>query len=187
MSESDPMSEELSPIPQTRHAFDWLASYGNASIEDSVTHMAKRVREIAPDCMALSLTLNRGDLTFTVMADRPGIALLDAMQYLDGGPCVHSTEIDEVVATAGASMNEDRWHLFAAAQAMMGVSSTLSMPIVREDEVIGGVNLYGSSTDAFDGLHEDLASACGAWADGAITNADLSFTSRLRAAATPER
>lgn len=30
---------------------------------------------------------------------------------------------------------------------------------------------------AFDGHHEELAEICGAWAGGAVTNADLSFTS----------
>jgi hypothetical protein len=55
------------------------------------------------------------------------------------------------------------------------------------DRVVCGVNLYGSTSDAFDGHHEELAAACGAWAHGAVTNADLSFTSRLRAAAAPTR
>jgi hypothetical protein len=69
MSESE-NETELAPVPQTRAAFDWLAHYGNHEVEESVTQMAQRVREIAPGCVALSLTLAHGDLTFTVMTDR---------------------------------------------------------------------------------------------------------------------
>jgi hypothetical protein len=49
------------------------------------------------------------------------------------------------------------------------------------------VNLYASTSHAFDGHHDAVAEACGAWAEGAVTNADLRFTSRVRAAAAPER
>jgi len=73
----------------------------------------------------------------------------------------------------------------ARAEALAGISSTLSLPILGDGHVVGGVNLYGATSDAFDGHHEDLADACGAWAAGAVTNADLRFNSRVRAAATP--
>ncbi|MEA2349035.1 MAG: hypothetical protein QOG62_2822 [Thermoleophilaceae bacterium] len=186
MSESD-HETELAPIPQTRAAFDWLAHYGNHEVEESVTQMAQRVREIAPDCVAMSLTLAQGALTFTVMTDRPGVALLDAMQYLDGGPCETAVEQLETVAIGRPPTDEGRWQMFAAAEAMTGISSTLSLPVLRGHTAVGGVNLYASTNDAFDGHHEEIADACGAWAEGAITNADLSFTSRVRAAAAPER
>ena len=48
-------------------------------------------------------------------------------------------------------------------------------------------SLYASTADAFDGWHEELAQICGAWAEGAVTNADLSFTSRIRASTAPIR
>ena len=67
------------------------------------------------------------------------------------------------------------------------MGSTLSLPILRGDQVVCGVNLYASTPDAFDGHHDELADACGAWAQGVVTNADLTFTSRLRAAAAPTR
>jgi GAF domain-containing protein len=179
--------QDLRPTAETREAFEWLSAHGSEAIEQSVTRMAREVRRIAPDCTALSLSVSRGELTFTVMVDRPGAALLDAMQYLDGGPCVEAIHSSQPVATSGLATDEDRWQLFAAAEATMGIRSTLSLPVLRGDEAVGGVNLYGSTPDAFDGRHEELAAACGAWAEGAVTNADLSFNSRLRAAATPDR
>ena len=149
--------------------------------------MAKRVQEMAPECVAMSLTVSGGELTFTLMIDRPGAALLDAMQYLDGGPCVRAVERDEIIDTSDLALDEGRWQLFARAEAVAGISSTLSLPVVKNGRTVGGVNLYGSTPRAFDGHHNELAEACGGWAEGAVTNADLSFSSRIRAAATPHR
>jgi GAF domain-containing protein len=178
----------LAPIKETREAFDWLGNSGDDDLEASVMTMSRRVREIAPECVALSLSVVDGDLTFTVAADRPGASLLDAVQYLGGGPCLEAVEQKEAAATSDLPLDEGRWQLFARAEALAGISSTLSLPILGETEaVVGGVNLYGATPDAFDGHHEQLATVCGAWAAGAVTNADLGFNSRVRAAATPGR
>ena len=83
--------------------------------------------------------------------------------------------------------DEELWHLFSRAQSVAGVASTLSLPMLRGDRVVCGVNLYASEPDAFEGHHGELADACGAWAEGVVTNADMTFTSRLRAAAAPTR
>jgi hypothetical protein len=53
--------------------------------------------------------------------------------------------------------------------------------------VEGTVNLYAASRGAFVGHHEALAEIFGAWALGAVANADLSFTTRLEAEAAPTR
>jgi GAF domain-containing protein len=178
---------DLAPVPQSKEAFDWLASYGNVGVEESIVQMGHRVREIVPDCVGVSLTVADGDLTFTMMVDRPGAALLDAMQYLDGGPCVAAVEHGQLWTTQDLPTDEEMWRLFAQAEALTGVESTLSLPVMTGDEVTGGVNLYASTPNAFDGHHDEVADACGAWAQGAVTNADLSFSSRIRASATPGR
>ncbi len=175
------------PVPETQEAFDWLGVFSGGSVEESLMRMSREVREIAPDCVAMSLSVVDGDLTFTVQADRPGASLLDAVQYLDGGPCVDAVDTGSAGQTADLPLDEGRWQMFARAEALAGISSTLSLPILGDHHVVGGVNLYGATSDAFDGRHEALADACGAWAAGAITNADLRFNSRLRAAATPGR
>ncbi len=177
----------LWPTPETREAFDWLGTFGDGEIEHSLMRMSHRVREIAPDCVAISLSVVEGDLTFTVQTDQPRASLLDAVQYLDGGPCLDAIEGQRLQHTADLPLDEDRWQMFARAEALAGISSTLSLPILGDHDVVGGVNLYGATSDTFDGRHEELAEACGAWAAGAVTNADLDFRSRVRAAATPGR
>jgi hypothetical protein len=59
--------------------------------------------------------------------------------------------------------------------------------VLQDGRVVVGVNLYASTPDAFDGRHDELAEVCGALASGAVTNADLAFTTRFRAAEAPDR
>jgi GAF domain-containing protein len=182
-----PDDEALAPIDATREAFDWLGAVGDTGLEDWISAASRAVRRIAPDCIAMSVTVLHQDVTFTLASDGLGAALLDAVQYLDGGPCEEAVHEAEGKATRGAQTEESRWQLFAAAEAFAGVASSLSLPLMEGSEVVGGVNLYGATRDAFDGVQEDLAAALGAWAGGAVTNADLDFSTRVRAAAAPKR
>jgi GAF domain-containing protein len=85
------------------------------------------------------------------------------------------------------ALDERQWALHARTGAAAGVASSLSLPLRTEGRVTGSVNLYASAPSAFDGYHEELAAIFGAWAPDAVTNADLSFRTRLEAAAAPER
>jgi hypothetical protein len=67
----------------------------------------------------------------------------------------------------------------------VGVHSTLTLPIMRGGEVVSTVNLYGNADGTFNGKHQVLAEVFGAWAPGAITNADLSFSTRATAEQAP--
>jgi GAF domain-containing protein len=51
--------------------------------------------------------------------------------------------------------------------------------------LIGGINLYASTPDAFTGLHDAVADAVGGMAASAVTDADLGFASRERARQAP--
>jgi GAF domain-containing protein len=180
--------DALTPVQETQVALDWLESFSrDRRIHTSITRMGRRVREIVPDCVALSLGLLEDGLTFTLVSESRDAAVLDALQYIDGGPCVEALRTGQITELSDDAVDEVRWHLFARGQHAAGIASTLSLPIMRDSQVVCGVNLYASTPNAFDGHHEELAKACGAWAEGVVTNADLSFTTRLRAAATPAR
>lgn len=180
----------MEPIPQTREAMEKLHT-GPGQQDDLLRQLleqADRVREIVPDCLGISVASAKHDLTFTVVASAEEIALMDALQYLDGGPCVDGAKEGQVVEVDHADlMDEERWRTFARATAARGVASTLTLPILADGEVVGSVNLYGGSGRSFSGHHEALARIFDAWAAGAVTNADLGFTSRRRAEQAPER
>jgi GAF domain-containing protein len=125
-------------------------------------------------------------VTFTLVASDEQVAGLDGLQYLDDGPCVAAVEREQVETFVTEEvLGEDRWQIFARGTAAAGVASTLTLPIVVDETVVGSVNLYASTARAFDGHHEALARIFDAWAPGAVANADLTFETRRRAQEAP--
>ncbi len=176
-------------LAHTKEALDEYLTLTDPDLDQSLKSMGERVATIVPECVGLSLTLyDQGDLTFTLVASSLPMAGIDAMQYLDGGPCV--TAVQENlgrVEDVADLLDEDRWAMFARASAAAGVASTLSLPVLDRDRVVGGINLYASTPDAFAGHHGDLAAALGASASGIVANADLAFETRRRAENAPHQ
>ena len=178
----------MEPIPETQEVLDELKSFGDTETEAELLKMGRRAQEIVPQCVGLSLGLFADGLTYTLVASSDEIATLDAVQYLDGGPCVAAAHQNETVEVDQPEMiDEHRWLMYAQATAAAGVASSLTLPIRREEHVIGSVNLYASTADAFEGRHQELAVALDASASGAVSNADLSFSTRLEAIEAPAR
>lgn len=179
----------MEPVPETAEALNELDSEENAGVRlRQLQAMADRAKDLVPDLVGVSLARLEQELTFTLVASTTEVAILDAVQYAAGGPCVEGAHAEKVHEfTKEDVLDEERWRLFAEATASRGIRSTLTLPVVREDQVIGTVNLYAASSQAFVGRHRDLAETFGAWAAGAISNADLSFTTRREAAKAPER
>jgi hypothetical protein len=182
----DSKEEVVEFLPDTQAALDEYLSLTDPDLTETLAAMGSSATRIVPDCVGLSLCLYAEDITFTLVASSLVLAELDAMQYLDGGPCVDAVEDNRRREESVRDMlDENRWQLFARASAAAGVASTLSLPVLADGRVMGGINLYASSGDAFVGHHQELADALGASAVGAVTNADLGFHSRERAARAP--
>lgn len=179
----------MEPIPETAEALNELDSPDDAGIRlRRLQELADSAKALVPDLVGVSLARLEHELTFTLVATSSEFAVLDGVQYAAGGPCVDGALSEEVRQfTQDDVLDEERWHLFAEATAAKSIRSTLTLPVIRDGEVIGTVNLYAATRRAFDGHHDGLAKIFGACAAGAITNADMSFATRLEAAATPER
>jgi GAF domain-containing protein len=178
----------VQPLPETVEALRELTRFGDETIARTLWRISSEVQRIVPEIVGVSLSLATENVTFTMTAGNQTVAKLDGVQYLAGGPCEETMETGVPREyRAGDVVDEERWQSFARATAASGVQSTLSLPILREGIVVAGVNMYASTADAFEGRHEELASVCGAWAGGAVKNADLDFTTRFEAAETPER
>lgn len=179
----------MQPLPETTAALAALAvatDDGDAALVEQFDRAATTTRRIAPECVGLTLTFVQEGVCFTWVASDLDSAGLDAIQYLEGGPCVHAMEQGRVVTDCDDDPTSERaWRTFAAASARAGVGSTLSIPLMDAGRVYGGLNLYGSTPSTFDGHHEELAALFGGWAGGAVTNADLSFTTMARARTAP--
>jgi hypothetical protein len=180
----------MEPMPETRETLRRLSLDTDVNLE-TLAHQAERVLEIVPDCVGISITYLQEGLTFTLVAEPEQIAVLDAIQYLHGGPCVDAATSGKTVDVRSVDpLDESAWQRYARVGAARGVASSLSLPIRENGDeglVVGSVNLYGASGNAFTGHHGQLAALFGAWAPGAVSNADLSFSTRLAAAASPAR
>jgi hypothetical protein len=93
----------------------------------------------------VTLTYLREGLSFTWVASGVDAAALDAMQYLDGGPCVTAVDEQQVIDDDTDPLDEQRWRIFASGENVLGVASTLSLPMMSDGEVYGSINLYGST------------------------------------------
>jgi GAF domain-containing protein len=177
----------MEPMPETEAVFAKLAAYGDTEVAETLAVMGRRSLVIVPDCVGLSLLVVADGLTYTLVASDERFASLDAIQYFDEGPANAVVESREPVEMNTESLlNEGRWLAFARATSATGIASTLSLPLVRRGIVMGAVNLYAATPDAFNGHHQELAEALGASAESAISNADLTFSTRLEAANAPQ-
>jgi GAF domain-containing protein len=177
----------MEPIPETAEILEELEKYDGSDLRSELDRKATAVRRLVPELVGLSLAALEDGITFTLVATDADVAVLDAVQYLAGGPCVGAAHAGELVNhDFERPDDEQRWHTFAKATSAKAVCTTLTLPIHRGDKVIGSVNLYGAAPGAFRGLHEEIAAIFKAWAPGAITNADLSFQTRRNAELAPE-
>jgi transcriptional regulator with GAF, ATPase, and Fis domain len=177
---------KVKPTPETRDALAELGRQGDPEIGIQLLAMGERVKRIVPECVGLSLALLAENVTFTLVASDLEIASLDSVQYLDGGPCVDAAHQAESVSVDHDDvLAEDRWRMYAEASAAAGVASSLTLLIEKGSRVVGTVNLYARTADAFDGHHEALGVVLDASAEHVVANADLSFSTRLEAANAP--
>jgi GAF domain-containing protein len=178
----------MESVPETEQVLRELARYGDTGLAAELRRMGRVARDLVPECVGLSLGLLQDGLTLTLVATDAEIAALDAVQYLDGGPCVAAAHEDRAIEALPADMvSEGEWQMYARASAAAGVRSSLTLPLERDGQVVGSINLYASTEDAFDGRREALAEALGASALHAVSNADLSFSTRLEAARGMEK
>lgn len=177
----------MEPIPGSVEAVhERDAVIEDDGLLDRLRQVSAEVQQLVPDCIGLSVAFLEDGLAVTLVATDEEIAVLDALLYLGDGPRGEAVREGESVTLSEADpLDEERWRLFALAGAAGHVASSLTLPILQHDEVVGSVNLYAASGHAFTGLHEPLAELLGGWAPGAIANADLSFSTRLLAEQAP--
>ena len=176
-------------LPEVRAVEVQLAALADETLDlverlESVSALAV---QLLPSCVGVSITVVVDGDPFTVTATTEDINLLDATQYLDGGPCVDAAGGDDEMRIADV-LDERQWQAFAQAAAATGVRSSLSIPLRRPSgQTFGALNLYASEPDAFRGKEGKLADLFGVHVNELVTNADLSFMTREQARQLPQR
>jgi len=122
---------------------------------------------------AVSVTvLTDTETAWTCTATDETAVALDQAQYAAGqGPCLEAART-RCPVRAGVDEIRDRWPEFADAAEGVGMRSYLSAPLVLGDEsVLGSLNLYGRTAEAFDQIDEALLRLFTAAASVAAVNA----------------
>jgi hypothetical protein len=151
------------------------------------------ITDIAPRLRGLTVTGLAEGRAFTWSATDDTSAVLDACQYLSGGPCVQSAVDGEVLSTFPPALGDHgSWGLFSAASTAAGVEATMSLPVSRgavngRTRLIGTINLYAGSADAFSGRRDELVDWSTRWPPiAALGSVSAALADRRDEAARPE-
>jgi GAF domain-containing protein len=151
----------MEPIVESLDALMLRSDRPDADVLAHLRCAAAHVVEALPECVGMTIARFSGDVTRTVVATSEPLRILDAAQYLAGGPC-------EFAARQGAEvdvpdvLDEDCWPVFALACSRVGVKSSLALPLRHGRQLLGSVNLFGNTPDTFCGRERELPVMFGA-------------------------
>jgi hypothetical protein len=75
----------MEPVPESARLLDQLGGLDHGL--PGIATLGQQIQDLVPSCVGLSLTILEDEITFTLVSSSTPIASLDALQYLDGGPC----------------------------------------------------------------------------------------------------
>jgi GAF domain-containing protein len=178
----------MQPLPEIAAELDRLTamSGGDLDMAELLRSISELAVAVVPTCVGVSISINSTGGLYTITATSQELAVVDAVQYLSGGPCVDCFASGEELYVPDV-LDENQWQLAAEAAAARGVRSTLSMPLRDGQKVIGALNLYGGELNSFEKKERLVAGIFGARFDEVVSNADLSFMTREFARELPER
>jgi GAF domain-containing protein len=133
-----------------------------------------------PHTDAASVSVVRTGRFETSNATSEEVRAVDERQYHRGqGPCVEAIRSGHrhniVVA-----QEKERWPEFATAALEAGFTSTLSTPLQAQDRIIGALNLYSRSEDAFGESDAEQAERFAQHAAAVLANAiDLTTAGKM--------
>jgi GAF domain-containing protein len=128
--------------------------------QDDRPAMMREVSRIAcrvvPNCDGASVTtLSYGQPTAVATDDWS--VQLDEMQYVEHeGPCLDAYRSGVAFRVRDVT-SESRWPSYLPKAASLGVRSMMSIPMTAESALVGALNIYSRTTDAFDNESASLA------------------------------
>ncbi len=164
----DEVSETLERLVDLLEDSDGLAA--------ALGRLAQTALWAIHDADAVSVTVLGEDGPQTVACTSPDVLPIDRGQYASGeGPCLEAARTRQLVRVTVEDVVE-RWPAFAAAAETARVRAYLSAPLVfpaandRAEEVVGSLNVYGYTPEAFTTVDAALGRLLTATAVAAIGN-----------------
>jgi len=121
------------------------------SVPDLLSDVARFATIAIPDVVGASTVLLHDPWEVrATTATADFVAAIDRVQYdeLREGPCLTCMSSGRV-AVSGSLGSDSRWPRFGGRVARMDVHSALSLPLVVNGSVIGAINAYAHTRDAF--------------------------------------
>lgn len=151
------------------------------ALPEFLTRVAVSAARAIPGADGAGVTLYRTDGADTVAdavealgASKPFVIDVDSLQYrvVNEGPCM--TAARERRSIRAGSLGQDRmWPRFGPRASRLGCNSSLSLPLLVSERVVGTINVYASAPDTFDEQAQELGESFAAPAAVAVHNARL--------------
>lgn len=123
---------------------------GAASLDGLLSQVARFAVGAIPGAQGVGVTLLEAGHADTVVASEDFVRVVDEVQYaLKQGPCV-TAAAERRTVRSGSLPEDPLWPQFGPRIARLGVLSSLSLPLMVEDVVVGAMNVYARDRDVFD-------------------------------------
>jgi GAF domain-containing protein len=136
-----PMSESLAVLSRY--------FVGTGTLQETLQRVAELTGHAVGPADFVGITLPVEGRQRTAVFTDPASPEIDQAQYDTGeGPCLDAMR-DRQVHAVEATSEDGPWPAFRRAAADHGIGSTLSLPLIVDDNVVGAMNLYAGAERAF--------------------------------------
>ncbi|WP_297595695.1 GAF and ANTAR domain-containing protein [Mycobacterium sp.] len=155
------------------------------TVDELLTQVAEFAAHAIPGVTGAGVTVARPSAPLRIESwavTAEFVREIDALQYEvhHEGPCMSAMRTRRP-CISGSLGDDIRWPHFGSAVARLGVNSSLSLPLVLREQVIGVINAYADGLDAFDEHAVALGAKFAGPAAVSIYNARLLMQARQRA------
>jgi GAF domain-containing protein len=160
---------------------------GQDGLESMLRHVAQFAVRAIPGADGAGLTLLENDRGDTIVATDDFVRDVDAIQYSIGeGPCITAAATGRTVHSPSLG-TDPAWPSFGPKVSQLGVHSALSLPLIGSERVLGAMNVYSRTPNAFDTRSVELGEMFAIPAAISVQNAQIlaqaaRLTSKLQAA-----
>lgn len=159
---------------------------GGRGVDELLTEVAEFAAQAIPGADGAAVTLmsppNGAAHIQAWAVTAEFIREIDTLQYgvLHEGPCLTCMQMQRPVVS-GSLGSDRRWPRFGPRVAQLGVHSSLSLPLLIADRVIGAINCFAHDRDAFAEHAVRLGSQFAGPAAVSVCNAQLLAAAREKA------
>lgn len=169
-SDKTTLNRQGTRLPNIREPFEGMigSARNQAEVERTLGEITSRASANAEGKVGVGLSVVVDGTVRSVGATTFGAQTMDEGQATDGdGPCLHALRMGRSVAVADYA-DDGRWPRSSDRAADVGIRSSLSLPLKTSDDVVlGALNVYSDSADAFSVA---TGSSLGAFAAQATTS-----------------